>query len=49
VFVVVIFNPLMPRNIADRSQRGRSDLAGAFGDFIRDRKDFAGLLIERRW
>src|SRR5262245_63576960 len=47
-FFIVIFQPLVSRDIADGAQRSSTDLARPLGDRVRHREDLCRLLIEQQ-
>jgi hypothetical protein len=47
-FLVVVFQPLVLRDIADRTDRCPADLARAFSDVVGHGKDLRGLLVEQQ-
>ena len=47
-FFIVIFQPLVSRDIADGAQRSSTDLARPLGDRVRHREDLRRLFIEQQ-
>ncbi len=48
IFFVVVFQTLVPRDIADGTQRGPADLPRPLRDFVRHAEDLLAVLIQQQ-
>ena len=47
-FFVVVFQALVPCNVADRSESGSADLARSFRDIVSHGEDLLAMLIQQQ-